>query len=489
MVHIQSRKIALRSFCLGVILPAMCPCGMALADGGLRNTITCDVVDYDLVVGNINGGVTNYAAQQVPADSGVYYDAASFPLTACNLGQQALSWRHSSAQTPALVMNLFRLYDGRIEQIGQGWAHFGILPLQSSVCCTCTPVNPNPIPFLGAGCSDAETASINGSQNGAGPKWQVNPLTGQFTVPPANPSYAGAVARRLKARASDLGLPGALFFGEVQMIHFQELPQDTRNNTTYRPVGVTGGPNDFTFSMSGAVVTAAPGIHAWAAAAADVVETEVFAADVGQLFVAARVTDLGGGLWRYEYAVQNVNVARAIESLSIPLAGDVTVDSFRFHDVEYADGDGLNNVSRDGTDWVPIVGGGALSWGTAPSDADPNGNALRWGTMYNFGFDANAAPCSGAVRLGLFEPGAPEVLYATTLVPDCVPATPDGDYDNDGFVTLDDYAIFADCMGGPSAAPVPMQPGVTAAACLAAFNFDGDSDIDEADFARLAVEF
>ena len=58
-----------------------------------------------------------------------------------------------------------------------------------------------------------------------------------------------------------------------------------------------------------------------------------------------------------------------------------------------------------------------------------------------------------------------------------------GDTDLDGDVDGADYAIFAGCMGGPAAEPVPPSP------CLEAFDFDGDQDVDLEDYAEFSIVF
>jgi beta-glucanase (GH16 family) len=61
-------------------------------------------------------------------------------------------------------------------------------------------------------------------------------------------------------------------------------------------------------------------------------------------------------------------------------------------------------------------------------------------------------------------------------------ATDPGDFDADGDVDLDDYAVFDDCVNGPGATPSPTPP-TAAGDCLLAFDFDDDADTDLADFA------
>ncbi|MCB9849726.1 MAG: hypothetical protein H6817_03385 [Phycisphaerales bacterium] len=64
---------------------------------------------------------------------------------------------------------------------------------------------------------------------------------------------------------------------------------------------------------------------------------------------------------------------------------------------------------------------------------------------------------------------------------------PSGDFDADGALTDADYAMFADCMAGPSVAPAPAFASISA--CREAFDFDMDRDIDLDDFATFQEHF
>jgi len=55
-------------------------------------------------------------------------------------------------------------------------------------------------------------------------------------------------------------------------------------------------------------------------------------------------------------------------------------------------------------------------------------------------------------------------------------------------VDVDDYAVFADCLGGPGAAPAPTPP-ITVNECLGAFDFEADGDVDLIDFAEVQEAF
>ena len=69
----------------------------------------------------------------------------------------------------------------------------------------------------------------------------------------------------------------------------------------------------------------------------------------------------------------------------------------------------------DNSAWTPSVGSGAVSFATSPYGSNPNANAVRWGTLYNFRFDSTAAPVSGQATIGLFAPGTPASLVAAGM--------------------------------------------------------------------------
>jgi hypothetical protein len=78
----------------------------------------------------------------------------------------------------------------------------------------------------------------------------------------------------------------------------------------------------------------------------------------------------------------------------------VTPGSIGFHDVPYHSGEPYS-----GTDWTSVRNTSNVEWTTQTFGVNPNANALRWSTTYNFRFDANIAPVSGDVQIGLFRSG------------------------------------------------------------------------------------
>src|SRR4029453_11757610 len=104
----------------------------------------------------------------------------------------------------------------------------------------------------------------------------------------------------------------------------------------------------------------------------------------GLFILAAKATALGGGMWHYEYALQNMNSDRSGQSFSVPLPGGAIVNNIGFHDVDSHSGEPYVL-----TDWGAAVGSGSITWSSETFAQNVNANALRWGTLYNFRFDAN----------------------------------------------------------------------------------------------------
>jgi cysteine-rich repeat protein len=385
-------------------------------------------VGPDVIVGDLNG-VSNYSSS-----GGV--EALAIGTTSCNIGDDELLWIAENNQHPVIAQNLYRLKDGRIEQIGMSWLKHGFFALQQDLCCDCTPSN-NGGDSLGVGCSDPYSSGTNGNQSSLGPRFQVNPFNGDFTYPPADPSYSGAIARRLQVKISDIDPAqdgGGVYFGEAQYVTPDDAAADNHyNNASYREITVSGGGSAWDFQVVGDTVREKPAISAWRASDPTVDEINLFVPGDGMFIVASKATDLGGGWRRYEYAVQNLNCERAIGSVTIPRTVGSVVANVGFHDVDYHSGEPF-----DGTDWSYTIESDGVTWETIPHATNENANAIRWGTLYNFRFDCNAAPETSDARFGMFKPGVPDDVAGGVVAP--MGAAGVIDCNNNGVDDLDDIA-------------------------------------------------
>ncbi|MBY0312516.1 MAG: hypothetical protein K2W85_10625 [Phycisphaerales bacterium] len=409
----------------------------------------------------VTSGMVPMAAGQADITHQEIQDAIRYPTTAgaapingrygyawgsytCNIGATSLAWINGG--TPALAMNAYRLYDGRLMQIGLGNAKHSCCVANGSGCGTCSTTGTG----LRPGCRDIYNASFNGGQTRLGPRSGINPYTSTFSAIPAG--SGDALFRRVQVSVSDMdatGFAGARFFAEGVYVCDEELPAAQLNNATYRPMNVanTGATPTYAWSITGATAAGSPAILAWRdhGLGLNVADPSVriVTADVpaeGRFYVGSKVIDLGGGLYRYEYAVFNLNSDRSGESFRVTIPATATVTNIGFHAPDYHSGEVYSN-----TDWSSSRVGSTLTWSsTEKFEANPNANALRWGTMYNFWFTANVAPAAalGEVSLGLFKTGSPASIVATGLQVPSTPAPCAADFNNSGGLDFNDIFDF-----------------------------------------------
>ena len=393
----------------------------------------------DVVVGDLQ------ETQRWGANPGGDIQAYSVATMSCNIGDTPLLWHSSDNRHPVIGQNMFRLKAGRFEQIGQSWLKWAFAALNENFCAQC--VDPGTSSLLGVNCSDPYSGSLNGSQSRLGPKSVVNPFTGAFPQSHATPGTA-TIAGRLQVHTVDVDPndnAGALYFLEGQYVS----PDDSAagnlyNNASYRQVWITTGYNlTYTgpFGRTSATARERPAITAWQQEDPLVALTLVNVPGDGRLYVGFRATLLGGVRWHYEFAVQNLNSDRAVGGVLFPLPPGATVNNLGFHDVDYHSGE-----PYDATDWTATVDSAGVHWDTVDHATNPNANALRWGTLYNFRFDADVGPPDvAAADLTLFKPGAP----TSVQVQIAQPAVQTGDLNCDGSVNFRDINPFVQAITDP----------------------------------------
>ena len=351
-------------------------------------------------------------------------DAIALGTTSCNVGSALLNWISGTNDHPVIRQNLYRYKEVggafRFEQVGMSWLKHGFASLQGSLCCPCQGGGDGS--HLGVGCSDPYGAGLNGSQPSLGPNWQVNAHTGVFTYPPANPAHGNdSIYRRCQVPLADLEVTATSttrFFGECQYVTKDDATAGNQNNNaSWREATVSGSSTNYNVSLIGSTNRGDPAIRAWAQIDPAVVLDEVQVAGDGLVILGSRTTDLGGGQWRYEFGVFNLNADRNVGSVSVPVPGGVQVTNIGFHDVDYHDGDGPGNLSFSGAAWVGAHAGGAVTWACETQAVNASANAIRWGTQYNFRFDADVPPQPGSISLGMWKTGAPGSVVAAGEVP------------------------------------------------------------------------
>jgi len=349
--------------------------------------------------------------------------------TSCNNGDQPLHWfALPNTDHPVIPQNFYRMSGGvsndeRFEQIGQSWLKHAFAALEDDACgfgcntsgCT-TGVN------LCTGCSDPYDSSLNASQSGLGSRAWVNPFTGEF--PSDANDHTGhnhtGTSHRVTIATTDLDPtqnPGATYFAEAQYVTPHEYswcqsnPGECNmyNNASYRPFSVNGGPTNFTFSGVGPTIRMQPAIMAWAGATVSQIEPDP--GNDGIWFMGYKVTNPSTGVWHYEYAVYNENLDRGIQSFSVPLIPGVNISNIGFHGPPQEPGwanDGTqNNQGYSSTPWTVTQVSTSITWNTETFAQNQNANSIRWGTLYNFRFDADQPPQNALATIGFFKTGSP----------------------------------------------------------------------------------
>jgi hypothetical protein len=374
--------------------------------------------------------------------------------TSWNVGTENLLWKvEPDGRHPFIGMNMYRLSNDRFEQIGQSWLKHGFYALSSSQCATSC--NGTDGTELGIGCTDTYSNGLNAGQSGLGPRFEVNPWDGAWDYQKSafdsgeggGPSN-NAVTRRLRVHDSDLVQSGD-FFAEGYYVCVDD--SDVMNSGAWKPVTPSGSAgNNWSFAMSGSGTLPNTGfaIDAWTGATQTMIAPEIpiverQSAD-GRCILAAKAIDLGGGTYRYEYAMLNIDLDAQVGAFSVPVDAGMNVQNAGFHAVEHHD-EAFNTVAADkitisNDAWAINETSTDLTWSTTD-------NPLRWGTVYNFWFEADAAPTTGNTTVSPFRTSVYTYgdLSGSTVVPTGGVVGPcDGDADGNGVVDVNDisYVLF-----------------------------------------------
>ena len=362
----------------------------------------------------------------------------------CNVGDDLLAWVDFTNQHPVIAQNMFRLSTlpggvTRFEQIGQSWLKHGFIALSGSYCDFCPTGSPMGS-VLGVGCADPYGAFLNGQQASLGPRSEVNPSTGALPFPISwaafpdrtgdgvgdQPQWSGLLARRIQVARTDLTTASAIYFVEGHYVSPDDAAAGNKhNNASYRRV--TLDPATLEAVPAGLTERTKPAIYAWrdhglgiGVPDPGVTITPIDLPGDGRFLIASRVTQTGASTWRYEYALQNLNSHRAASSFGVSVGGGTgTYTNPGFRDVNVH-----SDEIWDSTDWTrPLTGPsgtGQLIWSVFQSpNANPRGNALRWGTLYNCWIDSNRAPATGQLTIVPFSGGgsSPVVLAVRIAAP------------------------------------------------------------------------
>jgi hypothetical protein len=379
----------------------------------------------DVIVGDIES-VDEFGNTQTQVGLAVGTDS-------CNNGDQPVDWfQLPNTDHPVVPQNLYRMSGAadnneRFEQIGHSWMKHTFFALEDRVCGTCNTSNCQTGTHLCPGCSDPYTSSLNGDQNQIGSRAWVNPFTGSFAANADDHTGHNhdGVSHRIRVDITDLNTamnPGASYFAEAAYISPHEYTWcqshtdqcNMYNNVSYRQFSVSGVTPPFSFSSVAPTVRMQPAIMAWVPAGAVVNQIQSDPGNDGIWFMGYKVSTPTPGVWHYEYALYNMNLDRSIQSFSVPLGLRVNISNTDFHappqEPGWANDGTFNNQGYSSTPWTVTQAVDSISWNCETIDQNPNANAIRFGTLYNFRFDADQPPGDANATVGFFKTGSPMMV-------------------------------------------------------------------------------
>jgi hypothetical protein len=231
------------------------------------------------------------------------------------------------------------------------------------------------------------------------------------------------------------------------------------NNASYREVAYSNSPPGLVIEPSWLTQEGQPAVRAWQDVDGSVDEVDIQLENEGLFILAGKAIDLGGGEWRYSYALQNLNSDRGGQSFSAPFPNGGIVSCAGFHDVDYH-----TDEPYDLTDWTLDLQADSITWYTDTFAQNQNANALRYGTVYSFEFCIDVPPALTTITVGLFKPGTPDSFQAEITGPNPI-------YDCNGSGLPDECDI--DC--GPPDGPCDLPT------CGGSTDCNGNGIPDECD--------
>ena len=357
---------------------------------------------------------------------------------------------YNNDQHPYLIWNLYRINaDGSMQQIGQSGVKHAFLTI--NVSCDENPSNGH---ILGRGCSDTYGTGNNNSTGDLGPRNEIIPSTGQWgrcgsvydrieamtgtcsggidsgaPCSNSNEPSCSTLGYRMRVREGDLDPAihlGASYRFESWYIVREDI--SIYNTMASRPVSINWASGHWQLT-NGSPLLLGPAIDQWVSrnTSNPNESSSELAVNEGHARVAVKVTDLGDGTWRYDYAVMNFDFARAVTTgndvggtlrvlrnhgfnrFSLALPASASLISSKFSDAD-------DNASNE---WTSQREGNTLTW-QGPSDAGIATNALNWGTLYRFSLVTDMPPVEGNVSLGVAEAGTPSAFSVDALTPSSV---------------------------------------------------------------------
>ena len=337
-------------------------------------------------------------------------------------GQIELYPHEPRDQHPFLVWNLYRIHEGRLEQLAASGLKHAFFTVNSRCELNCS-FDWQGDYILWPGCQDVYSESTNDLNHRQGPRDELIPhlghwdSCGSFFDPECSgefQQFADDWQHRLMVDPAELNLDGARYF--LDAWYLIQFDVNIWNSMAFREIVPQALDTGAWIFEPGEFQPGSP-LREWvpenslsltAGHQLIVVESDTPDAPypnnmpLGHLRVLAQVDELDGGLYRYRYAVMNFDLSRGLHGFEIPLPPDAQLREVWM--------DGPPDVLRE-------------TWPHERSDEGvlfraPREHSLPWFTLYNFEIVTNRAPDqSGSVRLISISEDDRRTLRARVPVP------------------------------------------------------------------------
>ena len=120
-------------------------------------------------------------------------------------------------------------------------------------------------------------------------------------------------------------------------------------------------------------------------------------------------------MYHYEYAlVQPESRSQSFNPFSVPLGAGANLSNIGFHappqEPGWANDGTFNNQGYSSMPWTVTQNATSITWNTETFAQNQNANAIRFGTLYNFRFDADQPPQTTNATVGFFKTGSPMMV-------------------------------------------------------------------------------
>ncbi len=313
---------------------------------------------------------------------------------------------YNNDQHPYLVWNLYREIDNRFEQIGVSGVKHAFFTVNTVCSCFGGQV-------LFPTCQDTYSVGNNDSGSHLGPRESIRAFHGTWDSRGSFFDQDGNGVQETSSNGTDENrmVVAEADFADNSLNYYMSswyVIRDDVNifdNIGYRQYSITPNGGGWSLSTSSGFENGpASDQYVTPNTSADLnsglASVRLLQAGEGHLTVAVKVIDLGNGMYRYNYMVENHDYDPRVQTIALSLNDSNSMTDWVFSDVD----EGVGN------DWVVSHSNGVLSLQA------PVGNEIDWGTLYSFSFTTDAEPAVGDLTLTGLENGGTE-FDAEVIVP------------------------------------------------------------------------